>query len=117
MSATFITLSLVLAFIFITVGWLKINRQKWMRDSAEHLGYSIRGFQAIGVTEVAAGGGLVFGQFWTPAGVAAAIGLVALLIGAVVSIRRAGDGVRDMVPALWIGILTGITAALGIASA
>jgi DoxX-like protein len=117
MSATFAILSGLLALLFLAVGWQKVIKQKRMRDSARHLGYSVAEFQAIGGVEIAAGAGLVAGQFWAPVGIAAAIGLVALLIGAVLSIRRAGDGLRDMIPAIWIGALAAVTAVLGITSA
>lgn len=45
----------------------------------------------IGLAEVAAAAGLVIGIFWQPLGVAAAIGLIALFIGAVGFHVRAGD--------------------------
>ena len=117
MHGTYIVLSGGLAVLFFVVGCLKIGKQQKMLASARHLGYSVRAFQAIGGAEVAAGCGLVLGRFWTPAGVAAAIGLVALLIGAVISVRRAGDSPREMAPAVWIGILAAVTAVAGVASA
>lgn len=116
MSDTFTYLPIVLAVIFIAVGCLKVGKQQKMRDSARHLGYSVGEFQAIGGAEIAGGAGLAAGHFWAPIGIAAAVGLVALLVGAVLSIRRAGDGPRDMVPALWFGVLAGVIAIHGIAS-
>ncbi|HVX45479.1 MAG TPA: DoxX family protein [Mycobacteriales bacterium] len=117
MSDTFTILPIVLAVLFIAVGSLKVGKQQRMRASARHLGYSVGEFQAIGGAEIAGGAGLLAGHFWSPIGIAAAVGLVALLVGAVLSIRRAGDGPRDMVPALWIGVLAGVIAVHGVTSA
>lgn len=76
----------------------------------------------IGVAEVSATAGLVIGLFWQPLGVAAAIGLIALFIGAVGFHARAGDfgdskrvigGVIPIVLGL-ISLATAITLSLSI---
>jgi uncharacterized membrane protein len=45
----------------------------------------------VGLAEVAAAVGLVIGLFWRPLGVAAAVGLVVLFIGAIGFHAKAGD--------------------------
>ncbi len=63
-------------------------------ETAFRLGSSVfsarRGPAAVGV---------VSGLWWHPIGVAAAAGMAALLIGALISHRRAGDSGKDTVPA------------------
>lgn len=115
MAATATILSFVLAVLFCAVGAAKIFRVPSMVTNAAHLGFSVPAYQGVGALEVAGAAGLVIGVFWAPLGIAAAAGLVALLIGAVVCVRRAGDGIRDTLPAAWMGVLataTGVLTAL-----
>lgn len=60
---------------------------------------------------------MIIGLFWAPIGIAAAIGLVALMIGAVLTIRRAGDGPRELVPAAWVGLIAALAAVFGVIGA
>lgn len=112
MTIAAVVLSLWLAAVFGLVGVLKIVRSTSMVANAEHLGYSVAAYQRIGALEVAAAAGLLVGLFWAPLGVAAAVGLVALLVGAVWSLRRAGDGLQEMMPALWLAPMAAATAVL-----
>lgn len=114
MDVTFVVLSLMLAAVVLGAGVPKVLRRPQMAEGAEHLGYSVTAFQAIGVLEVAAAAGLVAGLFWTPLGVAAATGLVLLLSGAVISHRRAGDGVKAFFPALVLTLVSAATLIVGI---
>ncbi|RDH74698.1 DoxX family membrane protein [Mycolicibacterium moriokaense] len=56
-----------------------------------HMGLSTAMVRFIGLCEVCGALGLIVGIFWRPIGIAAAIGLAALLIGAVGFHAKAGD--------------------------
>lgn len=56
-----------------------------------HMGLSAGLVRFIGLAEVAAAVGLVVGLFWQPLGIAAAIGLIVTMIGAVGFHAKAGD--------------------------
>lgn len=112
MSVTALIMSIVLAALILGSGVPKVLQQPRMLASAEHLGYSAAAFRNIGLLEVAAAAGLIIGLFWAPLGIAAAVGLVALMIGAVLAHRRAGDGGRETFPAAWVGLLSVATAVI-----
>ncbi|RZS45124.1 DoxX-like protein [Herbihabitans rhizosphaerae] len=112
MLVTSVVMSIALAVLFLALGAAKIAGVPAMATRFEHLGYDARMRTIVGALEVAAAVGLVIGVFWPPLGVAAAIGLVALLVGAVVSHRRAGDEVKEIVPAVWVGLVAAATAVL-----
>ncbi|WP_406150989.1 DoxX family protein [Streptomyces sp. NBC_01012] len=114
MHYTFVGLSLALAAVFLATGSAKILRARWTVHAAQHLGYSARSFRVIGTLEVAATFGLLAGLAWTPLGTAAAVGLVALLIGAVLAHRRAGDAIPALIPPAWLALASAATAAVGI---
>jgi hypothetical protein len=57
----------------------------------------------IGVLELAGVAGVLVGLVWAPIGIAAAIGLALLSIGAIAFHLRASDGAVDMAPAV-IGV-------------
>lgn len=59
----------------------------------------------IGVCEVAAAVGLVIGLWFPPLALAAAVGLTALMIGAVLAHRRAEDPAKEYVPAVLCGLV------------
>lgn len=105
-------LSVMLALLFLVVGAAKLARLRWARANADHLGFSVAAFQRVGALEVAGALGLAAGLFWSPLRVAAAVGLLALLVGAVWCQRRAGDGVLAVLPAVWVGVLTGVAVVL-----
>jgi uncharacterized membrane protein YphA (DoxX/SURF4 family) len=71
-----------------------------MRKSAAHFGIPWPRYQLIGVTELAATAGILIGLWWHPLGLAAAAGMALLLIGAVITHRRAGDSTKEAAPAL-----------------
>lgn len=116
MNITFAVLSLMLAAVILFAGVPKVLKRPQMTEGAEHLGYSVKAFQVIGALEVAAAGGLVTGLFWEPLGIAAATGLVLLLIGAVISHRRAGDDVKVFLPPLVLTLVSAATVVVGISA-
>lgn len=117
MVVTSIVLSSMLAALFAVLGVAKVLRQPSMISRTEQFGFSVREIQGIGALELAGAAGLVVGLFWPPAGIAAAVGLVALLIGAVISHLRAGDGIKEIIPPIWVGLVSIAAAVLAIASA
>ena len=71
-----------------------------MRQSAEHFGIRWPRYRLIGVAELAAAAGILAGLWWHPLGLAAAAAMALLLIGALVTHRRAADSGKEMAPAL-----------------
>ncbi len=71
-----------------------------MRQSAAHFGIPWNRYRLIGVAELAAAAGVLAGLWWHPLGVAAAAGMVLLLLGAVLTHRRAADSGKEMAPAV-----------------
>jgi hypothetical protein len=96
----FVALSLLLAAACLVPGMAKVLGQPRMRKPAAHFGIPWRGYQLIGVAELAAAGGVLAGLWWHALGLAAASGMALLLIGALASHRRAGDTIKETTPAL-----------------
>jgi hypothetical protein len=90
---------------FLVLGAAKIARRLDMPERAAHLGFSTSAYQLIGLAELLGAVGLLVGLAVTPVGIAAACGLVLLVVGAVVAHLRAGDRVSATVPALISGAL------------
>ncbi|UGT70962.1 DoxX family protein [Nocardia gipuzkoensis] len=106
MNVASVVLALVLAVFFAALGAAKVLAVPSMRERAAHVGYSVTAYRAIGSAEIAGALGLLLGIGWWQFGVAAGIGLVLLLVGAVVVHVRTGDGVREFTPALVSCLLT-----------
>ncbi len=98
----------LLALAFLIVGGAKIATVPAMRESASHLGLSVNVYRGIGVLELAGALGLLIGLSNKSLGIAAAIGLFLLLIGAIGSHVRARDSVAKLVPALVLGALAAV---------
>jgi hypothetical protein len=96
----FVTLSLLLAAACLVPAAGKLTGQPKMRHSAAHFGISWPRYRLIGVAELAAAAGILTGLWWHPLGLAAAAGMALLLIGAVITHRRAGDSAKEAAPAL-----------------
>jgi hypothetical protein len=111
---TFVGLSAGLAALLAALGAAKVLRAGWTVRAAEHLSYSVPAFRAIGAAELAAAAGLLAGIAWFPLGTAAAAGLVALLIGAVLAHRRAQDPAPAWLPPAWLALASAGTAVLGV---
>ena len=117
MSVVTLILSILLALVFAAAGVQKILKRPAMVANAEHLGYAVGSIQVIGGLEVAAGAGLIIGLFWTPLGIAAAVGLVLLMIGAVISHARVKDEVAMLLPAAVLALLSAATVAVQVVNA
>ena len=96
----FVTVSLLLVAVCLLPAAGKLTGQPKMRQSAEHFGILWPRYRLIGVAELAAAAGILIGLWWHPLGLAAAAGMALLLIGALVTHRRAADGAKEMAPAL-----------------
>lgn len=95
-----VVLTVVVGLVLAAAGGAKVAAVPDMRSRAAHLGFSVRSYRVIGGLELLGVAGLLAGLAWTPLGVAAAAGLVAMMIGAVVCHLRAGDHAREVVPAV-----------------
>ena len=91
---------------FATLGSAKIAAVPAMRARAEHVGFSVAAYRRIGLLEVLAVLGLLVGAFVPVIGALAAAGLLMLLGGACVAHLRNGDGLRELTPALVLGLAT-----------
>jgi len=96
----FIALSLSFAAVCLVPGSAKFLGHPRMRKAAAHYRIPWRGYQLIGVAELAAAAGVLTGLWWHPLGVAAAAGMVLLLTGALIAHRKAGDAAKEAAPAL-----------------
>ena len=96
----FITVSLLLAALCLLPAAGKLLGHPKMRQSAEHFGILWPRYRLIGVAELAAAAGILIGLWWHPLGLAAAAGMALLLLGALITHRRAGDSAKEMAPAL-----------------
>ena len=91
---------------FAALGSAKLAAVPAMRARAEHVGYSVSAYRRIGLLEVLAVLGLLVGAFVPLIGALAAAGLLLLLGGAFVTHLRNGDGVREVAPAVVLGLVT-----------
>ena len=115
MPASIVVLSLVLAFAFVGAGAAKLTGQTRMREAAAHFSIPWERYRLIGVLEIAGAAGLIIGFAVTVLGALAAIGLTLLMVGAVLTHRRAADPAAQMAPAGVLAVLAVITAILYIA--
>ncbi|MFI7665620.1 DoxX family protein [Nocardia sp. NPDC049526] len=105
MTVASVVFAVLLAIGFLPLGVVKVLAVADMRRRAEHFGYSVSAFRGIGVLEIAGALGVLAGLVWWPLGVAAGIGLVLLMIGAVITHVKAGDGVGEYAPSIGSGVL------------
>ncbi len=96
----FVTISLLLALACLLPGATKLLGHPRMRQSAAHFGIPWPRYRLIGIAELAAAAGILAGVWWHPLGIAAAAGMVLLLVGAVTTHWRAADGGKEIAPAL-----------------
>jgi DoxX-like family len=96
----------VLVVAFAVAGWAKLAAVPAMRARAEHVGFSVPAYRRIGFLEVLAVLGLLAGAFVPVIWMLAGVGILFLLGGALVVHLRNGDGVREIVPAAVLGLVT-----------
>jgi hypothetical protein len=102
----------VLVVAFFLLGSAKLAAAPAMRARAEHVGFSVDAYRRIGALEILAVIGILVGVAVPVIGALAATGLVLLLGGAVVTHLRNGDAVRDIAPAIVLGVVATVYAVL-----
>jgi uncharacterized membrane protein YphA (DoxX/SURF4 family) len=102
----FVTISLLLAAACLFPAAAKLAGHPKMQQSAAHFGIPWPRYRLIGAAELAAAAGILTGLWWHPLGVAAAAGMALLLVGAIITHRKASDSVKEMAPALVALLLT-----------
>jgi uncharacterized membrane protein YphA (DoxX/SURF4 family) len=95
-----VTISLLMAAACLVPAAGKLTANPKMRRSAAHFGIPWPRYRLIGIAELAAAAGILIGLWWHPLGVAAAAGMAVLLLGALITHRRAADSGKEMAPAL-----------------
>ena len=96
----------LLVVAFAALGSAKLVAVPAMRAKAEHVGFSVSAYRRIGLLEVLAVVGLLVGAFVPAIGALAAAGLLMLLGGAIVTHLRNGDSLREIAPAVVLGLVT-----------
>jgi len=95
----FVVISLLLAAACLLPAAAKLAGHPKMQQSAAHFGIPWPRFRLIGAAELAAAAGILIGLWWHPIGLAAAAEMAALLLGAIITHRKAADSVKEMAPA------------------
>jgi len=111
-----VVLSVLLAFVFGGGALGKLTRMRSQVDTAAKLRISWPRYRLIAVPEAAAAIGLIAGLGLTAVGVAAAIGLVVLMAGAVAFRLRVHDAIGFVLGDATLLLLAGLTAALRVVS-
>ena len=91
---------------FAAAGSAKLAAVPAMRARAEHVGFSVAAYRRIGLLEVLGVLGLLLGAFVPIIGALAGAGLLMLLGGACIAHLRNGDGLRELAPAVVLGLVT-----------
>jgi DoxX-like protein len=94
------SLSLLLALTCLIPAVPKLGGNPRMRATAYRFEIDWPRYRLIGVAELAAAAGVLAGLVWRPIGLAAALCMALLLLGAIVMHVRVGDSARHQLPAL-----------------
>jgi uncharacterized membrane protein YphA (DoxX/SURF4 family) len=100
------SLLLLVACLVPAVG--KLTSHQKMQASAARFGIPWPRYRLIGIAELAAAAGVLAGLVARSVGVAAATGMLVLLVGALGAHRRAGDPAKAATPAF---VALGVTCA------
>jgi hypothetical protein len=106
-----VVVTALLALLMGFAGSIKLVGVKQSLEIRDHLGVDPNQWRAIGALELAGVAGILAGLSWSPIGVAAAIGLALLLLGAIVFHVRASDSASDSAPAV-IGLGLAVATAI-----
>jgi DoxX-like family len=104
-----VTALLVALFSFSSL--IKLFGARQSLAIRDHLGVQPVQWRMVGLLELAGVAGVLVGLVWPPIGVAAAIGLALLVLGAIVFHVRASDSVADTAPAV-IGLGLAVATAI-----
>ncbi|MFD7323310.1 DoxX family protein [Streptomyces sp. NPDC059875] len=105
MNVTSIVLAVLLAVFFLPLGTAKMLALPQMRELAAESGMSVTVYRRIGALEMAGAAGLLLGLAVPLLGLLAGGGLLLLLIGAVLTHLRKGDGPQKYAAAVVTGLL------------
>lgn len=98
-------LAIVLIVLFAALGAAKLTAVPPMRAAAAHLGFTTAQYRGLGALEVAGAAGVAVGFVAAPLGVAAATGLVLLMLGAAgAHVRNHDPAGRVLVPLVVAGL-------------
>ena len=111
MDTATVIVTILLAALFTFAASIKLLGVPQSLAIRDHLGVKPVQWRLIGVCELAGVAGALVGLMWAPIGIAAAIGLALLSIGAIAFHLRASDSAKDMAPAV-IGLALAVTAAV-----
>ncbi|KUI26217.1 DoxX family protein [Mycobacterium sp. GA-2829] len=106
MQIAIIIVSVGLAIFMAVAGFLNVFFVGDARKNQVHLRISRGLTRFIGWCQWASVVGLIGGLFWRPLAIAAAVGLLLLLIGAVLAHRRVNDPLKEMVLAIAVFVFT-----------
>jgi uncharacterized membrane protein YphA (DoxX/SURF4 family) len=111
-----IILSTILALLLVVTGGGKVLRLEFSKGNQVALGVSPRFWFVTGCLEIAAVVGLVWGLWFVPFSIAAAVGVVGLMIGAIVVRFRTGEkkDTRGAVADVVVGLIAAGVAVLGV---
>jgi DoxX-like family len=109
MDTATVVVTILLAALFTFSASIKLLGVRQSLAIRDRLGVKPLQWRLIGVCELAGVAGVLVGLLWTPIGIAAAIGLALLTIGAIAYHVRVSDTVADLAPAV-IGVLLALTA-------
>jgi uncharacterized membrane protein YphA (DoxX/SURF4 family) len=105
-----VIVTVLLALLFTFSSAIKLLGAPQSLAIRDHLGVSATLWRVIGGLELAGVIGVLVGLAWRPIGIAAAIGLALLSVGAVAFHLRASDGIVKSAPAVVGVILAAATA-------
>jgi DoxX-like family len=112
MDTATVVVTILVAVLFTFAASIKLLGVRQSLAIRDHLGVKPLQWRLIGVCELAGVAGVLVGLVWAPIGIAAAIGLTLLSIGAIAFHLRASDGAKDTAAAV-IGLaLAAATAVL-----
>jgi hypothetical protein len=106
-----VVVSIVLAAILAGGGIGDIFNMKTAREAAVRLGVPTAVLRFIGCCQIAAAFGLIAGLFWPPLAIAAATGVVLLMICAVAAHMRVDDPFAQSLQALGVLVLAALVLA------
>ncbi len=111
MDTATVIVTVLLAVLFTFAASIKLLGVPQSLTVRDRLGVKPLQWRLIGACELAGVAGVLVGLIWAPIGIAAAIGLALLSVGAIAFHRRASDGFADTAPAV-IGLALAIAAAV-----
>ncbi len=109
MFITTVIVSVVLALALVVSAAMKLQQNpQVVAPIHDVVGVPMRWFAVLAALELAGAAGLVIGLWWAPLGIAAAIGVVAYFVGAVIAHLRVHDtkGVAGPIGPLLLAIAT-----------